>query len=244
MKRILLSLSAIAAFILPSQGQTSLQLTDAWAGTANNQTYDVWNDVTVTVMDFEFDAKNVGTASKKYMLKRQIISEVSGSDNYICWTLCFPPFVDVSTEAVTLAPNATYDLSSCHYRPFGNIGTTTIRYVVYDSLNVNDSAWFVINWHVTAVGIDEANAVNATVSAYPNPANASAVISYDLSGPVKTASIRLYNMLGSEVKEVRLNGNEGAITLNTAELLPGIYFYSIIVNEKVIATRKLTIAHQ
>ena len=124
------------------------------------------------------------------------------------------------------------------------MGVSTIRYVVYDSAIVNDSAWFIINWHVTAVGMNEMNSVSGNISACPNPANSNASIKYELSGNVNTGSLKIYNMLGSVIIEIKIvNTSEGTIVFSTADLEQGIYFYSIVANDKIIATRKLFVMH-
>lgn len=243
MKKHLLFLSALLVISACALAQSTIQLIDGWNGTANNQTYDVWEDTSVIVANFDFDAKNIGTATKKYMLKREEIYLVPGSDNYICWAQCYAPMVTVSLESVTIVPNDSFDLSSVHYRDFGNVGTSTIRYIVYDSLNVNDSAWFIVNWHATGVGIDEANAVSANISAYPNPAVTNTTIKYELNGNVTKAALKIYNLMGEVVKEIKLNNTSGSVAVNTSELDAGIYFYAIIANDKTITTRKLVVAH-
>ena len=78
--------------------------------------------------------------------------------------------------------------------------------------------------------------------AYPNPA--SGTISFNYSLPEKTnAKIYITNILGAKVADVELNANSGKQIISTNELNAGIYFYSLIVNDKVFCTRKLVIKH-
>ena len=83
MKKHLLFLSALIVISAVALAQSTVQLIDGGAGIANNQTYDIWDDTTsTTIMNFEFDSKNTGTSTKTYMMKREEISLVSGTDNY------------------------------------------------------------------------------------------------------------------------------------------------------------------
>src|SRR5688572_16714563 len=110
MKKPLLSLFIAAASVVTAQAQMTMQIIDGWAGIANGQTYDVWDEITTTVMNFDIDAKNIGTSTKKYMMKREEMSTVPGSDNYFCWAQCYAPVVTVSLESYSIAANGTFDL--------------------------------------------------------------------------------------------------------------------------------------
>lgn len=243
MKKHLLFLSSLIVISLAALAQSTIQLENLSSMVMNNQTIDHWEDTGTFVMNYEFHAKNIGTTTKSYMMKRQEIFIVPGTDNYICWDACHAPMVNQSLISVPIAAGGTYTLSSCHYRPFGNLGTSTIRYVIWDSLNVNDSAWFVINWHGGTLGVENQNSVTGTISAYPNPANASTSIKYELTGSVNKASVKIYNMLGSVIKEVKLTNVTGTVNVSTAELEQGVYFYAVFANDRVVATRKLVITH-
>ena len=243
MKKHLLFLSALVIISVTAFTQGTIQLIDGWAGIANCQTYDKWEDINTTIIDFEFDTKNIGTSDKGYYMKREEIYIVPGSENYFCWKQCYASFVSVSPDSVGITANGTFFLSSSHYKSNGNMGTSIIRYIIYDALNANDSAWFIVNWHVTGVGINEANLISGNISAYPNPSNTSTTIKYDLKGDVTKASIKIYNLLGSVIKEMKVTNTSGTITVSTAELEQGIYFYSIVANDKSIVTRKLVVTH-
>ena len=127
MKKHLLFLSALIVLSIAAFAQSTIQLIDGWAGTANGQTYDVWAAISDSVVDFELDAKNTGTTSKDYLMKRQEISLVTGTENYFCWDQCYAPFVGQSPTIVTIASNGTFLLPSCHYKAHGYVGTSTIK---------------------------------------------------------------------------------------------------------------------
>jgi len=55
MKKHLLFLSALVIISVTAFTQGTIQLIDGWAGIANGQTYDKWEDINTTIIDFEFD---------------------------------------------------------------------------------------------------------------------------------------------------------------------------------------------
>lgn len=78
---------------------------------------------------------------------------------------------------------------------------------------------------------------------YPNPVRQSTVIEYTLPDNVGAARLVLTDAAGRMLKNYNLNKSPGGnITLNTGTLASGVYNYSLIVDGKVIQTRKLTVA--
>lgn len=78
---------------------------------------------------------------------------------------------------------------------------------------------------------------------YPNPFNSTTLISYSLP---KKANIELniYNTLGQFVKRLvnnEQNANYYSITINSVDLSSGVYFYSLIADNKLIETKKFII---
>ena len=77
--------------------------------------------------------------------------------------------------------------------------------------------------------------------ATPNPAKGTTRISYNLPQGASRAQLLLTDATGRTVKTVSLN-NSGFTTLNTAGFATGIYNYSLLVDGKIVDTKKLTVA--
>ncbi len=77
---------------------------------------------------------------------------------------------------------------------------------------------------------------NITVTAFPNPFNESTKFVVD--GVTGKFDFTLTNVLGEKVNELR-NINTKQFYFNRSDLLPGIYFYNIIVSGRTIATGKI-----
>jgi hypothetical protein len=81
----------------------------------------------------------------------------------------------------------------------------------------------------------------ATISdARPNPNDGITQISYYLPESVQNAKMVFYDDMGRTIKEVKLNekGN-GSVLVNSEKLNGGIYSYSIIVDDKVVDSKKM-----
>ena len=78
---------------------------------------------------------------------------------------------------------------------------------------------------------------------YPNPANQKTGINFQLPTPNSEARVMLRNLLGSVVKEIKVNGNENNFSINTSDLNNGLYFYSVMFENKILFTKKLIVKH-
>jgi hypothetical protein len=76
---------------------------------------------------------------------------------------------------------------------------------------------------------------------YPNPAIDQAIMHYSLSNDGSQTKIVLQNVLGSIIKEYKLDPRENELQLDTEQLKPGVYFYTLLINDEGLATRKLIV---
>lgn len=82
-----------------------------------------------------------------------------------------------------------------------------------------------------------------SLSVYPNPARGQTTV--QVSGPGGADyKLRLSNVLGSEVRRLLVRpdnqANEG-FALDVSDLPPGLYFCSLLVNDKTLVTKRLTV---
>ncbi len=77
---------------------------------------------------------------------------------------------------------------------------------------------------------------------YPNPTREFVSVDYDITG-LNNAKVVIFNLLGSKVKEIELSDPVGTLKVNTSDLLEGIYFYSLLINNESLITQKLIIKH-
>lgn len=75
----------------------------------------------------------------------------------------------------------------------------------------------------------------------PNPFDATTTISFTVPTSARTAFISVCNLQGTQVKKYTIaSRGEGSLILSTSELgLPGMYMYSLIVDGKLIDTKRM-----
>ena len=91
-------------------------------------------------------------------------------------------------------------------------------------------------------GIKDATSAGNTFIAYPNPF--SEEVTFNVSGNVKAQSIAIYNLLGQQVDELKIDrtpGREQKVTWkNAAKNASGTYIARLIANGKIQETIKFT----
>lgn len=232
MKKIIL----LAAVLIPVLlGAQSFQITSATANVTGDGS---------TTIEGHADLKNISTTTKIVKVERILNNLASGHLSYFCWDECFSPMTNVSGND-TLAPGATSTKFKSYLTPAGNSGTSVIGYRFYDVNNPTDTAVQQFTYVVsTATSADKSlnvKNVNDISIAYPNPAGAFTRVDYELSSLAKDASIKLYNILGSEIRRFELTNRQGTLLIDTDSMSEGMYLYSLVVNGKTLSTRKFIV---
>ncbi len=81
---------------------------------------------------------------------------------------------------------------------------------------------------------------NVLFQNHPNPFNTKTTIQYSVSSVSDNTKIHIFNMQGTLIKTYKvLNKGTGQITINASELKAGMYMYSLIVNGKLIDTKRM-----
>jgi hypothetical protein len=76
---------------------------------------------------------------------------------------------------------------------------------------------------------------------YPNPSSSVAYIDYELYNDKKSAKILIHNILGTPLGEQELPANDTRAKILTEELSPGIYFYTVYLDNEGLITRKMVV---
>lgn len=75
----------------------------------------------------------------------------------------------------------------------------------------------------------------------PNPFTNDTRISYTISQAFKMAKIGVYDLNGQELKLINLNSAKGDVIIQGRNLKPGMYLYTLIIDGKSIATKRMTL---
>lgn len=76
---------------------------------------------------------------------------------------------------------------------------------------------------------------------YPNPASTNVRIEYS-TGRSTAAALRLYDFLGNTLRVVPLRTGSGTADLDVSQLTPGLYFYALDLEGRVIASRRMVVS--
>lgn len=76
---------------------------------------------------------------------------------------------------------------------------------------------------------------------YPNPVSETAVFDYQIKNDTKEAKIIIHNVLGTIAGEYDLNPFEQQLKVSVENFNPGVYFYSLYIDNEGVATKKLVI---
>lgn len=77
----------------------------------------------------------------------------------------------------------------------------------------------------------------------PNPFNSQTEIRYIIPAEAKNAQICIYNMAGELKRKYDLREENGKIIVSSSGLNPGMFLYALIVDGKVIDTKKMVVAN-
>lgn len=200
------------------------------------------SDINVETIDMILKVKNNTTDTLKLYVRRIINNEVLGTENVICFGVnCYPPSTDTSRQ-LQAVPNGKVDSSFLsHYSPYAHAGITSITYEFFN-IRADVKGQVTVNYHLSPLSLGTELKSFDISAAYPNPASGSTSIEYKI--PIgRDGKIVLRNLLGSIIEEVNLERPEGKAVINTSDLKDGLYFYSVLLNNKVEVTRKLVIRH-
>ena len=189
--------------------------------------------------------QNESNQTKEYILKFMRGNIASSQNIKICLgNTCYDPKKDLAKVKLSLKPGEIYtdlylefDLGiteakgtfDMHFANTENLRDVFIIESVYNVENPNREG-------------DEINNEDIKLgSVYPNPASRSAQLDYEIKKPRINARIVVNSFIGNPVYDLKLNPNENSIILNVTDLNPGIYFYTLIVDNKNIVTKKLVV---
>lgn len=76
----------------------------------------------------------------------------------------------------------------------------------------------------------------------PNPFNQSTIVRYEIPDGATIAYLFIYDLNGTQKRSFELNqrGN-GSLTIEASEFVPGMYLYTLVVDEKEIDTKRMII---
>lgn len=199
-----------------------------------------------------FTVTNISTGSVDSKVKRYELSFIPSTIDYYCYgTTCNS---DINSGSSALWPTASdaeyYDVfpmpaqdakvMATYIKPHMETGTALYRYVVYNSNDVNDSAYVDVEYIIAnAVDVKETYN-NLEMSLYPNPANEQSNLIFG-GANTNALAVEVVDLLGKTILTLNnVNENE---RIPTSTMKNGIYFVNVRAEGRIVKTKKLVVRH-
>lgn len=242
MKKLLFILLTIS---LSNTFAQSIIIRDLQGNDVTNTTYTHVGTKDLQEASFTVQIDDAGSVNKKVALRRYEVNACEGTENYFCWTLCYgaveagdlPVWED---GPVTVTSDSLFEGFHAYYDGLSIGANSEYRYVLYDTANVNDSAFvnvvFDLGQPECTQVIDQISESIDNISIFPNPTKNV----LNISNIGINDKVEIINILG-EKTILDSNNSEGKLTFNTSGLKNGIYFVRIIENDSIKLTKKITV---
>lgn len=254
-KLLFLAFGLTAVFGLNAQ---SIGLTNTNNQSIVDDTLIFWHAVDTTQFNLDFKHENLVTVTNNSSntmnidLIREELSFIPGTGDYFCWgTQCFNEVAAgsnptwIANDPVNTAPNATaggigFSIYFAHKNT--KVGEALHKFTFTDLLSTPaiQSSLFV-RWSLSYLTTVDEIALNKSYQLYPNPAEDQFTVDFDQSLAGANNQVLVFNLLGEEMARTQVAAGQGKLTMQTANLAAGVYFVNLVVDGKMIATKKLTI---
>ncbi|SHK37783.1 T9SS type A sorting domain-containing protein [Hymenobacter psychrotolerans] len=89
----------------------------------------------------------------------------------------------------------------------------------------------------------DAKAANVSLTLYPNPSKGMVTVTLGSKAAPGDYKLRLNNIIGREVRTIALRPEavSAGVPINLSDLPAGMYLYSLLHNDKVVATKRLVL---
>ncbi len=175
------------------------------------------------------------------------IEKVIGTSqtNFFCWDgECYDANIDELPLSKYISPGETSDKFESILETGLVSGISSVKYLIYNRDNPTDAIEYKMNYTV-----EERTQSNILFNSpeliinevYPNPVKEYAIIDYNVYDQELKAKIVLHNVLGSVVGGYDLPYLKTKLKINTEDFNPGVYFYTLYIDNDAAFTRKLII---
>lgn len=189
--------------------------------------------------------KNTSDKAIHVMVRREEAQIGSSQKTSFCWNNdCLEPGFEQLTVSHLVNPGEIVETFETTLSAGLDETFSHITYLFYDRDNPLDAITVELEFTVEDQKLRGFMFNSNTISLsdiYPNPVSDIAFINYLIYDEEVDAKIELHNVLGSKVGEYSLNPVEQELKINTHEFKPGVYFYTLYVDNEGKVTKKLVI---
>lgn len=211
------------------------------------QVWDAVGDVD-QLMGVPAEVENVTAAAHTVNVRRYELDVPHGTGNYFCWDLCYGERnagvspVWTGADPVTMPAGYVANGFHAYYKPYGNLGPASFKYVWYDVAYPSDSVWVDITFNTTLAGVAESAAPVLGFEVFPNPSASNEVtLTYELATATPGTRMALYNVLGERKLVKNIRAAQGKLVLQPGELGSGVWFAVLERDGKPLATKRVVV---
>lgn len=169
--------------------------------------------------------KNTSHATLNLKVKRKVIYEVAGSENYFCWDLCYGTSTDISDGTLNIMPDSTNTAFYGHYKSNQNIGTSMIQYCFFNPNNSADSVCYTTAYSSGVAGVGDLISTKIVSKAFPIPAKESVSLYIGNGTTKETINVKLTELSGKVVSSQLVILSNGKADIDLSGISNGVYFY-------------------
>jgi len=190
-----------------------------------------------------FKIKNNTTKSQFYIIRKSDSELTSSQKGYFCLD---KTCLDGSIEEFSKKVEPGETLQGLVYMLESGLqgGHGSIKFQVFTKGNPADAVDYSVSLYVHEKGQKQIiyHSKDITVEdVYPNPIQDMAYMNYRIHNELITAKVVIHNILGRAINEFELSPFEDRVKIQSDELVSGIYFYTLYVNNNGVLTRKIII---
>lgn len=234
----------IASVLLSSVYLQAQELLLSWEGDTLGSIVSVWGEPDAEEIVFQAVVHNNTEAWMKIKVRRTQIEMVDSTSSYFCLGNCFDVDTDESPDSL-LVPSGGISVDSAfsgHYLPSMKNGRSTVEYMFYNMDNEDQNVKIQVNYWASPSSISDGNINKGEISdLYPNPTFTQVSIDYSLADEINSAAVRILNIYGNLVREQEIDPVSNKLTMEISSLERGVYFYTVLIDDKVYRTQKLIV---
>ena len=187
-----------------------------------------------------FEVKNLTESDLEVVSLRTNLELPDGMMAWVCYGVCFEDNVFQISWGISGNEKEDYAL---HLFPNELSGLCKFKIDFWSDEEQTDL--FTLNVEITVgeVGIKENNNSSVSLNAYPNPVsvNSTLNITYHIPDGDMGNNLVIRNIFGAKVMSTPLNPYDNKITIETASLPSGVYFYAVENRNAISAAKKLIV---
>ncbi len=188
---------------------------------------------------------NSSTLGSNIKVLRNEISMLDGTSSSFRWSSeYYNDTVNESLDYVYIPSGGSSTDSAfvARYNLNGGVGASIIEYTFFNQDIPDSSINVFVVFDSSPLDINDLIFKDVTISdIYPNPATKNISIDYRIPSSIKNSKLILFDLYGNIVLEKCLEINSSKLETDITGLQSGIYFYTILLDNRMYSARKLII---